>query len=460
MIDNKYVQSVTVLNSDFSILCEIGTISYLQMGFSFYGIEKLLFRVPEKTNNAAVIKEGAFVFPSGNPKKAFIIENIYTKDGYIEFGGQELKGILSRRLVYPEELTVSRLYAVTLLESGVQKEIIDDPQLIRASTSDELNTTYEYFADPGEYPEDEAIADLLVLNKTVYFINLCDEGNTSYASSLNLNEIVCGDEITLSKIKYKNFGYRRLQGKAETVIKSLIRESLVASPYTERNIDFIEIAPDLERGKDVKASFRYDNLADSIEKVAKDGEIGVTAYLDIERKKIVFDVITGKELPQAGTGLLFSREMGNVRAFEVNKITESTATTAIVGGAGQDENRLFYTVKGDVRGIKRREAYVDSGNDEDIELLKLKGNNYLQSNSEKVNIKTSIIDHGGQQPFIDYNIGDKCLIRTDQYVQETRILSIKETHQPNSERKIDVTFMDSFPTPRDKIKAYIQQVVG
>ncbi|NLB90746.1 MAG: hypothetical protein GX786_05960, partial [Clostridiales bacterium] len=430
---------------------------FFQQGFSYYGTGSFVCKIPVTNVHVKDIKKHMILFPAADPEKAFVVEDVFEREDHYEFAGKELKGITAYRLVYPVERFPLRIYAIETTAEGFIQTTIEDKEEIQTILSGN-GKIFNYYDTAGQAPnaQDAQAADILPIATVVYFINLCEEGN-DFARGFYDNEPLL-DGFKLSNIRYQNFGYRRMEASAETIVKTLLCENLTSSPFKERNLPNVVVAEDQGRGKVVKFSGRYEPLNEALERVLEEAEMGLHARIDFQQRKIVFDVFFGNTLPNTGTGITFSKEMGNVRAFEVSHLAQGTYNTAVVGGAGEDENRLFYTLDEGATGFARREVFVD-GNDEDINMLQLKGKNYLQANKEKIAIEAEITASGGMLPFEDYNIGDECYVVTKDFIKPTRILEMVDTLQPNSERKIDVVFSDSFPNPKQTLTAHVQPQV-
>lgn len=124
---------------------------------------------------------------------------------------------------------------------------------------------------------------------------------------------------------------RTISGPAETVIKTIVAENLVArlgAPVT--------VSADLGRGQSVSVSLRFDVLADSLLPLATVGGLGIRISQNVIGSGFVFDVYQ----PTDRTAQPLSEASGTLLDWKL-QTTGPTVTRVVVGGGGDGALRGF-----------------------------------------------------------------------------------------------------------------------
>ena len=145
----------------------------------------------------------------------------------------------------------------------------------------------------------------------------------------------------------------------ETVLKEYVTENLVTGP-TARRVSDLTVATDLGRGSTVYGSARFDKMQELFYGLAQSGGVGYT--IEQQGASLVFDVYE----PVDRSGLIrFDIDNGRLTSADYSYSAPSV-TRAIVGGAGEQQERLFFegtlTQSTDAETVwgRRIESFVDS----------------------------------------------------------------------------------------------------
>jgi hypothetical protein len=146
---------------------------------------------------------------------------------------------------------------------------------------------------------------------------------------------------------------------AETVLKGYVNANLVTGP-TVRRVNTLTVATDNGRGETVYGSARFENMQEFFYNLAQSGGVGYS--LQQEGSNLVFDVYEPVD-----RSALVRFDIDNGRLTSANySYSAPLLTRAIIGGAGEQEERLFFegtssdsTTAETVWG-RRIESFVDA----------------------------------------------------------------------------------------------------
>ena len=146
---------------------------------------------------------------------------------------------------------------------------------------------------------------------------------------------------------------------AETVLKEYVDANLVSGPAS-RVVDNLSIATDLGRGTTVYGSARFDKMSEFFYGLAQTGGLGFS--IEQQGTSLVFEVYE----PVDRSGLIrFDIDNGKLTSADYGYSAPSV-TRAIVGGAGEQEERLFFegtlsqSTEAETLWGRRIESFVDS----------------------------------------------------------------------------------------------------
>lgn len=242
--------------------------------------------------------------------------------------------------------------------------------------------------------------------------------------------------------------YDRVKGPAETVMKHYIDNHVVNGVYPERRIPFFAIAADQGRGMQTPWQTRFEPLNEVIQGIAEWCDIGWLVNCDINLKKWVFDVLTGRDLTvdqHVLPPVIFSHEYDNIQSQQFVDSDLQYKNVGYAGGKGEEADRLIQAV-GSGFGLDRREVFLDCSSAENVTELTDMGNQAL---SELKRIRTydgKILSTGSFVYERDWDLGDIVTLQNQKWglTMNSRITEIKEIYEPAS--SLEISLGNEIPT--------------
>jgi hypothetical protein len=151
----------------------------------------------------------------------------------------------------------------------------------------------------------------------------------------------------------------RRTGVAETVLKQYVDANLVSGPVARR-VTNLSIAPNLGRGSTVVGAARFKNMNELFFGLAQTGGLGYSIKQD--DSSLVFDVY---EPVDRSALIRFDIDNGRLSSADYS-YAAPTLTRAIVGGAGEQVERLFFegtltqSTEAETLWGRRIESFVDA----------------------------------------------------------------------------------------------------
>ena len=217
-----------------------------------------------------------------------------------------------------------------------------------------------------------------------------------------------------------NKSHANYNANIETIIKNLINDNVVNPTDKNRKIDFFNVVNSLNRCEKLNYSARYDNLLDSLLRLAEYGKLSITREIDFTNKKVNIDISTPNDLTESGV-VVFSKNLDNLCNVKQEYSEINEKNTGIVGDYKEGIDRKFYTIyynNKEVSGLDRKEVFIDgSSYVEGEEGTEDYNPNYIQEmldnatlqllDLKKINtVEFTLTDTAYFKPFIDYNVGD------------------------------------------------------
>lgn len=195
-------------------------------------------------------------------------------------------------------------------------------------------------------------------------------------------------------------------GNAETVIKGYVDDNLINGP-TVRKVTGLTAAANLNRGGTVRGNARFDNLQELCYGLAEAGGVGYQILQD--DTDLVFNVY----VPQDVSGIVrLDVENGRLNSSEYSYMAP-VLTRAIVGGAGESVERLFYegttsdSTTAETLWGRRIEAFVDQRGSEDFDQLEQKSDEALVNDGKtRVALSVSPSDAETMRFGYEWGLGD------------------------------------------------------
>ncbi|HCL4578799.1 siphovirus ReqiPepy6 Gp37-like family protein [Clostridium botulinum] len=291
--------------------------------------------------------------------------------------------------------------------------------------------------------------------------NLQDEGNSSETlviKGLTLNGLLNKRVI----IPVVGEAYSISIGTIESIMKDFVNKNAVNPVDKDRIIENLIIAKNKNRGKQDKWRAKYnENLSDKLTEIGEYGNLGYEVLFDYHERKLIFDVIEGRNLTDGQEILppvIFSTKYDNLNKKHFIESTLNYKNVAYCGGKGLDEDRLIQQV-GNAKGIDRVETYFECSNLETIEDLKTEGKQKLEDYNKIYSFETGINPFKPFKYGEDYDLGDIVTLQDKKMgiTMNARIVEIKEIY--GDMFNIEIIFGTNIPNFLDNIRKEIKRVV-
>lgn len=196
-------------------------------------------------------------------------------------------------------------------------------------------------------------------------------------------------------------------GAAETVIKDYVAANISLYSATDRAIPYLDVELNEGRGNTVSALARFDVLQELLYNLATTGGIGYT--IEQNGSVLEFQVYEPRDL--SGT-IRMDLENGKLSKTEYSYLSPK-ATRAIVGGAGEAVERLFYegtttnSLAAETLWNRRIEKFIDERSTSDTGDFAQKSDEVLVENGTTI-VNTSVTpsDDVNMRYGYDWGLGD------------------------------------------------------
>ncbi|MGN0289825.1 MAG: siphovirus ReqiPepy6 Gp37-like family protein [Lachnospiraceae bacterium] len=249
-----------------------------------------------------------------------------------------------------------------------------------------------------------------------------------------------------------------MSGTPEQVMRKMVEEQVINPEDSRRKMERIRLGKLRGYGGYIKKQVTYDNLQEALTDISKTHEIGYRMRLDIGEKMFYFETFKGVDRT-LGTQkpCIFTRDYGNIYTQEYSEDETNYRNVCLVGGTGEDENRILATV-GEASGIGRYEMFYNASSlsnkevesTEYINQLKQKGKEKMASYYVAKAFESKI----NQRKAMAFSLGDyvTCTDSVWNVAVNTQIKEIEKGFSKNEESFV-VTFGDDVPTLIDLIRA-------
>lgn len=251
--------------------------------------------------------------------------------------------------------------------------------------------------------------------------------------------------------------YDEIKSNAEAVIKHYIEVNCINPIDPKRKIQQLQIATNRSRGIVISWQSRFKYLDFEIEQLCNSAGLGYEIYLDIDNKKLIFDVIEGvNRAADNDSRVIFSEEFDNITDSTHTSNSLSYKTMGYVAGQGQEDDRIVQEIfKTLDEGINRRELFIDARDISENENLQDRGKaklaeyDYITSNESTVINSNFIYEE-------DWDLGDLIILKNRLGESVERIAEVTEVYEGN--RKIDIVLGSVIPLPTEKINNQINSI--
>ncbi|WP_251860387.1 hypothetical protein [Clostridium sp. Marseille-Q2269] len=277
-------------------------------------------------------------------------------------------------------------------------------------------------------------------------ITIDETNKTITAKGRDIKSII-GRRITIPP---SGKSHDEIKATAEEVIKHYVINNCINPIDTKRKIPQLEVAENKKRGPIIAWQSRFKYLDLELEQICNAVGIGWEVYLDLDKKKFIFDIAEGVDrTTNVNSRVIFSEEFDNiVNATHVNN-SLSYKTMGYVAGQGEGINRAVQEVfKTTDTGLSRRELFIDARDIEKEDNLtdrakaKLAEYDYITSNE-------STIINSNFQYEKDWNLGDIILLKNSLGESTQRIAEVTEIYE--GYRKIEIVLGSVIPLLTEKI---------
>ena len=250
-----------------------------------------------------------------------------------------------------------------------------------------------------------------------------------------------------------------MKGTPEQLMRQMVQEQIIAPEDETRKIPLIELG-DLQNFDmdEVEKQITYDNLQEALTDMSKTTELGYRLRLDYARKKLVFEVYRGTNRTQ-GTEhpCIFTRKFKNVFTQEYNEDEGNYKNVCLVGGPGEDTDRVLVTV-GSGAGLDRYEMFYNaSGYSEDGITAAVLQDQLRQKGLEKMSayyIAKAFEVKINKEKAMKFELGDYVTCKDTQWgiTVDTQVKVIQKGYS-KTEASYVITLGDDVPTLINLIKA-------
>lgn len=168
-----------------------------------------------------------------------------------------------------------------------------------------------------------------------------------------------------------------LNGNVEREIRKLISQNAINSSNPNRNMDEIYFTDEDVTGLNdnivvdttatetdaAEKQVTYKNLLEYTDGVLQEYSLGARMWLDRSLLKFRYKVYKGEDRSRDSSThepIIFSKEFDNLTSSSYIVDTSSSKTTALIGGEGEGTERKCAFVYDWIKGIERREVFVDA----------------------------------------------------------------------------------------------------
>lgn len=250
-----------------------------------------------------------------------------------------------------------------------------------------------------------------------------------------------------------------MKGTPEQLMRQMVQEQVIAPEDETRKIPLIELG-ELQNFNmnEVEKQITYDNLQEALTDMSKTTELGYRLRLDYARKKLVFEVYKGTNRTQ-GTEhpCIFTRKFKNVFTQEYNEDEGNYKNVCLVGGPGEDTDRVLVTV-GSGAGLDRYEMFYNaSGYSEDGITAAVLQDQLRQKGLEKMSayyIAKAFETKINKEKAMKFELGDYVTCKDTQWgiTVDTQVKVIQKGYS-KTEASYVITLGDDVPTLINLIKA-------
>lgn len=241
------------------------------------------------------------------------------------------------------------------------------------------------------------------------------------------------------------YGYDRIIADAESVMRHYVENNVTAPQSEARRMDNVALEEtNGRRGMaDVPWSARFEPLDELLESIGAFCDVGYALVPDFVAQKLVFTFLPGRDRTgeDGAAQVTFGVHMGNVAGTTVSESAKQARNAAIVGGAGEDENRMVLSVcPGGETGVERREMFVDAGSLADAQELAEEGARRLAQKGVVQTIRADVVDVPSCRYGETWDLGDRVTVVSRGAQMKARVTQVQESHEAGRGLQLEVVF--------------------
>lgn len=300
--------------------------------------------------------------------------------------------------------------------------------------------------------------NIIMLNNDVYRTGIIeyiedneDESKDIIVKGLGLLNIL-SNRITVPPTGY---AYHTFNTNIESIIKGLINSNAIDPVDSIRKIPLLENSLNNNKGDKLNFQTRYKNLCDELSKLSNHSGLGLSIKLDYRNKKYVFEVLEGRNLTynqSINPPAIFSKKYDNIAKRNYIESDIGYKNVGYVAGQGEGANRELVIVNNQLRGLDRKELFIDARDISEGEELSLedRGKIKLSENSQVKSFECKVNTRDYRNT---WDLGDLVTVKDDELniVEDYRITEVKEIYEIGG-FKVETVFGSSLPTLVEKIK--------
>ncbi|MBE6055843.1 hypothetical protein [Clostridium sp.] len=248
-----------------------------------------------------------------------------------------------------------------------------------------------------------------------------------------------------------------IKANAEEVIKHYIINNCITPIDSKRKIEQLEVAANKKRGSIISWQSRFKYLDFELEQVCNAAGLGWEIYLDIDRKRFIFDVVEGVDRTKDyNSRVIFSEEFDNITNSTHTNNSLSYKTMGYVAGQGEGEDRAVQEVfKTTDTGLTRRELFIDARDIENENNLGDRAKAKLAEWDYITNIESEVINSNFEYEK-DWDLGDIVILKNSLGESSQRIAEVTEIYE--GYRKIEIVLGSVIPLPSEKLSNEINSM--
>lgn len=221
-------------------------------------------------------------------------------------------------------------------------------------------------------------------------------------------------------------GWWTLRDHAETVMLALVAANLGPDAPVERSVEFLDVAPSLQRGHIVSVSARFDPIGELLAPLARGAALGFRMIQVGTRLR--FEVTT----PQDRRDLVrLDLRNGTLSSYAVETVAPGL-TFAIVAGQGQGAARTLVSrttqaaldAERDRGPWARKEAFIDRRDTDELPALEQAGDEALAEAAGGVSVKAVPGDDQSMAWPTKWAVGDTIGVNTPARQSWARVTSV------------------------------------